>query len=214
MAISLPIHRSVWVLRVSAELCLCHSKYDNYIRLKKIVVVFLYCIIEPVCFLSSCDLGKESLIHFRAKVLLLISNQILLVADEPGVELYLYLWVQHNIVRMIFYLEGSYIAQQFPTCRPGFTLLHQPTITQPPPPHHPASWHRNSTIFWEAAPVYTPHLPYLANLRFSIPYKPLIFCCRLCVDASLWRAHLSGGLEQVWEFMYIAVTLDGATQGG
>ena len=44
-----------------------------------------------VTFSLSADLGKETLIHFRAKVLSLISSRVLLVADEPGMELQLYL---------------------------------------------------------------------------------------------------------------------------
>lgn len=52
---------------------------------------FFLIIVEIVNFLASCDLGKESLIHFRAKVLSLISNRVLLVADEPGIEIHLYL---------------------------------------------------------------------------------------------------------------------------
>lgn len=47
--------------------------------------------LEIVNFLASCDLGKESLIHFRAKVLSLISNRVILIADEPGIEIHLYL---------------------------------------------------------------------------------------------------------------------------
>lgn len=46
---------------------------------------------EIVNFLSSCDLGKESLIHFRAKLLSLISSRVILIADEPGIEIHLYL---------------------------------------------------------------------------------------------------------------------------
>ena len=51
----------------------------------------LYVSLETVNFLTSTDLGKETLIHFRAKVLSLISSRVLLVADEPGAELQLYL---------------------------------------------------------------------------------------------------------------------------
>lgn len=47
--------------------------------------------VEIVNFLTSCDLGKEALIHFRAKVLSLISDRVVLVADEPGIEIHLYL---------------------------------------------------------------------------------------------------------------------------
>ena len=47
--------------------------------------------IGTVSFLSSADLGKESLIHFRAKLLSQISNRVLLIADEPGKEIHLYL---------------------------------------------------------------------------------------------------------------------------
>ena len=54
--------------------------------------------IEIVNFLASCDLGKEALIHFRAKVLSLISDRVILVADEPGIEIHLYLWVVYYII--------------------------------------------------------------------------------------------------------------------
>ena len=53
--------------------------------------LLLFLNLEIVNFLASCDLGKESLIHFRAKVLSLISNRVILIADEPGIEIHLYL---------------------------------------------------------------------------------------------------------------------------
>ena len=46
---------------------------------------------EAVNFLSSDDLGRETLIHFRAKLLSLISSRVLLLSDEPGMEINLYL---------------------------------------------------------------------------------------------------------------------------
>ena len=55
------------------------------------LLLFFFFNLEIVNFLASCDLGKESLIHFQAKVLSLISNRVILIADEPGIEIHLYL---------------------------------------------------------------------------------------------------------------------------
>lgn len=70
-----------------------HQKSQSVFRSTKVLheCSSFFFFVEIVNFLASCDLGKEALIHFRAKLLSLISDRVVLVADEPGIEIHLYL---------------------------------------------------------------------------------------------------------------------------